>query len=306
MDQTVSFTFEDHSVRGVFVRLNESWAKVLETSLVEEGDERVRAILAEFVVCGLLLSSTLKLEGSLLVQVIGKGALSMLLVEIFVGSKDRDISFRAMAKTNPELLSKIEDVKISSLIQGGTMSLTIDPKKGSQAYQSIVTVTDDSVAQIFESYMMQSEQIDTRLFVSSENGVISGVLLQVIPEENRNASIASATKNFLDTISSTVASCGDVISHLSVSNDVIRSLFPEYDIRVYEDRAVAFTCTCSREKIASLLITLGQEESEHIIKEEGVIKASCEFCGQIFEFDSIDVTTLFTSSVIPDSGKWRN
>lgn len=329
MDQFVSFTFENYSVRGALVRLSDSWKKVLDTSLREEGDKRVRGVLAEFIGAGLLLSGTVKLEGSLLIQLMSEGPLSMLLVEVFVKGQQQDLSFRALAKTDPELLSGVSGDDISSLSsvcsvssdknsegslsEGETracrLALTIDPKEGSQAYQSIVPVTSNSISQIFESYMMQSEQIDTRLFLFADENSISGVLLQVIPNESASslsAETAVITREFLDKISSDVSLCDQTILHLLSSNDVLRSLFPEHDVRVYDDRRVSFECTCSRDKIASVIITLGKEEAEKIVQEEGAIKVSCEFCGQDYAFDSIDTTSLFTSTVVADSGKWKN
>lgn len=309
MDQILSFTFENYSIRGSLVRLNESWLKVLETSLLDKTEYILKDSLGQFVVAGLLLSSTIKLEGSLLVQIIGNGPVSMLLVEVFVQSQKDNISFRAMAKSDSELLSKLEKFELIELVKGSNLSLIIDPKEGSQAYQSIVPVESNSIASIFESYMLQSEQIDTRLFLFSSDKDVFGILLQVIPEETKSSlSIAASdiTREVLSNLTFDESLIkASIISHSS-SNDILRAVFSNYDIRVFETRNISFSCRCRREKIASVLVSLGKEEAHNILQEEGTISVSCEFCGQLYKFDSIDVASLFSSSSALGINKWKN
>jgi molecular chaperone Hsp33 len=304
-DRLVSFTFEDYPIRGSYVCLQDSWRKVLQTSLQNLNETLVQDTLSEFVVSGLLLGSTIKMQGSLLIQMLGEGPLSMLLVEVFVKTAQDSLDFRAMARTDAARLDSITDISLSNLIPGGTLSLTIDPSEGSQAYQSIVPLSSNSITRVFESYMEQSEQIDTRLFLSSSHGVISGMLLQLMPSEEGNS--PESGREFLEKISNELDSCLDAISYQGSAPEYLHALFPEYDIRVYDARDVSFVCTCSRDKIVSLLVTLGKEEAENVVREEGSIKVSCEFCGKSYEFDSIDTAELFTSQgVTAVPGKWKN
>jgi molecular chaperone Hsp33 len=308
-DQIVSFTFEEYPVRGALVRLETSWARVLETSLMDENDQTVRETLARCIASGLLLSTTIKMQGSLLLQMLGEGPLSMLLVEVFISSAGERLGFRSMARTNSEQLALLDEVNVSTLIQNGKLALTLDPEGASQAYQSIVPLTSDSIDGIFESYMKQSEQIDTRLFLSFSEGIVRGVLLQAMPEEDlpEESENTSTASNFLDSVSTNITSCMAVIQPYAQLPDTIQALFPEYDIRVFEQRDVSFVCTCSKDKIESLLLTLGQEDAQNIVKEEGSIRVSCEFCGRQFEFDSIDTTGLFSPGGISKvDSKWKN
>jgi molecular chaperone Hsp33 len=174
-DELIPFTFEEFSVRGTLVRLSGAWKKVLEGGEAS-GDYSgvISRLLGEMLVSGLLLSSTLKLKGTLLIQILGEGPVSLLLVEIFVTEQGGSLGFRSMVKCNKEEVRDLKIPSMTNLVGNGTLSITLDPKDGSQSYQSIVPVSHDSVGEIFESYMHQSEQIRTRLLLCTSEHQVSG------------------------------------------------------------------------------------------------------------------------------------
>lgn len=303
-DQLIPFTFEEHSVRGTLVRLSGSWKKVLEGGEASRDSSGVISrLLGEMLVSGLLLSSTLKLKGTLLIQILGEGPVSMLLVEVFVNEQGGALGFRSMVKCNQEEVARLGTPSIKDLVGSGTLSITLDPKDGSQSYQSIVPVSNNSVGEIFESYMHQSEQIRTRLLLCTSENQVSGLLLQEMPSGKTSEQSMEMVWNRLGT----QAEVCMVTSHNQIpANVVLQSLFPEDLLRVYDPRDISFTCTCSRDKIGALLMTLGKEDSEAILQEEGSIKVSCEFCNMVYEFDAIDTADLFLHSGISKTSEWEN
>jgi molecular chaperone Hsp33 len=79
---------------------------------------------------------------------------------------------------------------------------------------------------------------------------------------------------------------------------ILRRLFWEEDVRYFEPQLGAtgprFACTCSRERVGDMLRSLGHEEIDSIIAEQGQVEIGCDFCGQHYLFDPVDAAELFT------------
>ena len=88
--------------------------------------------------------------------------------------------------------------------------------------------------------------------------------------------------------------------------EVLHRLFHEDDLRLFESEPMCFRCNCSRERIESVLISLGQEEVNSIVKEKGKVEINCEFCNAHYELDKIDVEALFTESTQPSTPETRH
>ena len=68
---------------------------------------------------------------------------------------------------------------------------------------------------------------------------------------------------------------------------------------------MAFYCSCSRERVANMLRTLGRDELEDILQEQGNIDVACEFCKQAYLFDAVDVEQLLVSDTNIEAPKTR-
>ena len=78
--------------------------------------------------------------------------------------------------------------------------------------------------------------------------------------------------------------------------ELLRRLYPGEDIRLFKPRAVAFRCTCNRDRVKSMLYMLGRAEVESILAERGEVEVNCEFCNQRYCFGSIEAAGLFAGS----------
>lgn len=232
--------------------------------------------MGELCAASVLLAATLKLEGSLVLQIQGKGPIRLLVVEC-----SGELALRATAKWEGELEGNFRD-----LVGEGRFVITLDQKSG-QSYQGIVELEGSSVAEILQNYMTRSEQIETRLWLSSDGHSSSGLLLQMLPEE---ASSDPDAWNRVSHLASTLS--GDELAGLS-TRELLRRLFHEEDLRLFEAQPVYFRCTCSREKVANMLKMLGAEEAESILEERKTIEVHCEFCNRRYEFDRVDAAQLF-------------
>jgi molecular chaperone Hsp33 len=155
---------------------------------------------------------------------------------------------------------------------------------------------------VLEHYMLQSEQLDTRLVLASDDQQAAGLLIQRLPMEGVGNLEGSGKEPDI----------GDSedfnrIAHLAatLSRDELLGLDVETLLRrlFWDERLVRldtgpsrphFHCTCSRPRVAQMLRGLGQQECDEILAEQGRVDIGCEFCGARYLFDAVDVATLFT------------
>ena len=81
---------------------------------------------------------------------------------------------------------------------------------------------------------------------------------------------------------------------------ILRRLFWEEKLMRFvpqqDEERPRFACTCSRERVGAMLVSLGIEEVDSILEERGNIEVGCDFCGKQYEFDPIDAAQLFTEA----------
>ncbi|HSI43479.1 MAG TPA: Hsp33 family molecular chaperone HslO [Methylotenera sp.] len=294
-DTLQRFVFENTPVRGNIVHLNQTFQQALHKQLMPTG---LRNALGELMAASALLSATLKMNGSLVLQIQSKGLLKLLVVEC-----NSDFGIRATAKWSGEVHN---DQSLFDLLDQGQFMITLDPKDGKQAYQGIVALEGDSISEILENYMLRSEQIDTRIWLSCDGNSAAGMLLQKLPETMNQVTKVQdiETWNRAGYLASTITD--DELLYLSTETLLTR-LFNQEDIRLFEASSTQFFCSCSRESVGNMLRMLGAEELQNIIEERGEIEVNCDFCNTQYVFDKIDTTQLIATendpAIIPQSDK---
>ena len=291
-DRLLKFAFTGARVRGELVQLGNTWR---EMTAHRRYPPAVMRVLGEMVAASALLATNIKFNGALVMQVYGDGPLQLLVVEC-----QSDLALRATAKVRDEPIA--DDISLRELMNRdgrGRFSITLDPKDplpGQQPYQGIVPLEGDSVAEVLQTYMRQSEQLETRLWLASNETASGGLLLQRLPGDGGTEVVlaSDAAWEHLVALAQTVTS----EELLSLSPDeVSHRLFWQEALEHYPPLTPRFQCTCSRERIAKMLLSLGQEEVDSIIAEQGSVSVTCEFCGRKYSFDPVDVAHLFASGI---------
>jgi molecular chaperone Hsp33 len=216
----------------------------------------------------------------MVLQIHGKGAVKLLVVEC-----SGDMELRATAKWDGDLSGST----LQDLVGDGRFVITLDPKDGNQAYQGIVALEGESIAEILQNYMTRSEQLETRLWLAADGKHAAGMLLQKLPERGElpdeepwdNAVLIAGTLKSEELLNVPAA-------------ELVHLLYHEEDIRLFESQPVVFRCTCSRANVARMLRMLGREEVDSIIAERGDVEVHCEFCNQRYVFDRVDADAVFT------------
>lgn len=297
-DQLQKFLSQDRSIRIESVDLRQTW---LAAQAHHDYPPSVAALLGELVAASTLLAATLKFDGSLLLQLQGDGAIALMVVECRA-----DMSIRATVKLRDRPLPIQRDLQ-SLLNPGGSAKfiVVLDPPKntpGRQAYQGIVPLEGDSIAEALEQYMLRSEQLETRIWLAADAARCSGLLLQRLPLQggNQQAEVLSADETWqrAQRLAETLTSK----EMLEVTQDtLLHRLFWEETLLTFDPRPISWKCSCTRERVADMLKMLGRAEVEDILETQGKIEVACEFCGQPYLFDGVDSALLF-QPLAPGSG----
>lgn len=282
MNQRIRFIFDNMPIRGLHVQAQEVWQHIVAN---KDYPIAIRRALGELLAAGALLSSNLKIEGTLILQVQGQGILKMLVVEA-----TSEQTIRATARWD-EAASISDDADLSSLLgQNGIFAITLQPKEG-EAWQGVVPLEGGNIATMLMHYMAHSEQLETYIALAADDKTVGGLLLQRLPEEQLNQDDWQHIKTLSETVTATE------LLHLDAQNLLYR-LYHETPPRVFEPEALEFACTCSRGKVSDMLLLLGGEEVGRIVAEEGSITVDCDFCNEHYTFDEQDVNILFDMDIV--------
>lgn len=275
------FIFENTPIRGNLVNIGRTYTSALQH---QELPPVLRTAVGELMAASVLLAATIKMKGSMVLQIQGNGPLKLLVVEC-----TDDLQMRATAKWSGDLTG----LDFIDLVKEGQFVITLDPRTGNQAYQGIVPAEGSSISEILENYMQRSEQIETRIWLASDQNSAAGMLLQKLPDQPEQDLDAWNRVIYLaETITQKEL--------LSLSAEVLLiRLFNEESVRLFDSQPIKFHCGCSRVSVMAMLRMLGQDEVKSIIEEQGNVQVHCDFCNAEYHFDRIDAEQLFSAEIMP-------
>ena len=313
MNELLVFVCDGAPVRGEIVSISTAWQAVL----ARRNDPPViRQILGDFVAAATLLSASLKFDGTLIIQAQSKGPISLLVVEC-----SSNLTMRATVKLSVEPTEIDPNATLADLLDAtntGRLVITLDPSErqpGQPPYQGIVALQQDhngtavpvkNAAEAIMLYMRHSEQLETRIWLASNEQVVGGLLLQRLPNSGGHVHLdpQTAAEGW-----SRIQALGETITNdelLQLSPETtLRRLFlnesSEAGVRAFPTRPVKFACRCSRLKVADVLRMLGEEEVNSILAEQGAVETGCEFCGKAYRFDAVDCIQVFKTDLLTDA-----
>jgi len=297
------FIFDNAAVRGELVEVSKAWAEIQSRHSYPKA---VKSLLGEMVAAAALLSANLKFNGSIVMQIFGDGPVKLLVVEC-----DAELHLRATAKLSPGA-TVADDATVTQLLNAGGQGrfvITLDPKEkvpGQQPYQGVVPLVGDDMASVIENYMLRSEQMDTKLWLAADDNVARGLLLQKLPRNSAvEGQVEQATEEEdIETWNRALALGGTLQQKELLEADVatlLKRLFWEETIRVFDPLHPEFHCSCSREKVGNMLKMLGKEEVDSALHDLGQLAINCDFCGKHYEFDAVDCAQLFAADTTADA-----
>lgn len=279
------FLFEELGIRGKWVRLHKSWE---ETKQHQKISTDVQEQLGQALAAVVMLSATIKFEGSMIFQAQGNGSLKALVAQSTHDKKVHGLA-RCDATTKGTLPEMIGD---------GRLVITVAPNKGNP-YQGIVPLDKNTLADSVTHYFLQSEQLETRVWLFANTTHAAGLFLQKIPTKNAS----SEDWDRITLLANTVTQ--DEILTLNCE-EILYRLFNEEKVNLFEPEEVTFKCGCSLQKIKVTLATIGREELEGILKTRETIDVDCEFCSQRYSFNKIDITNILSGQMMSNASNMQH
>ena len=261
-DTLTRFLLDRSGVRGVVVHLDRTWADIVARAAYPIA---VAARLGETCAAAALFTAHAKIDGRLSVQLRGTGALRTLFAECTAAG-----TLRGIAHYEEPLPSPLTPRAFGP---GSILAITIEstPPGASETtrYQGLVGLEADSLAEAFEAYFAQSEQL----------------MIQQLPGGHGDPDGWNRVEALFETLG------GEELAAEPVET-VLWRLFHDEDATVLDRRPLAFACSCSRERVADMLRSLGPDEARAAMAG-GQVEVHCDFCGQAYRFEHEEVEDLF-------------
>ena len=277
------FLLERAGVRGVLVRLGPSWREV-----AGRGDypEVVRTLLGQSLAASAMLTGNIKFDGALSIELKSAGALRLLFAECTDQGR-----LRGLARWNDPLPEPF----VVSDLPGAVMAITIGHAERGQRYQGLVDLQQPSLGEALENYFSQSEQLPAKIVLAANGEHAVGLMLQRLPGEGGHS--AADDEDGWNRIEHLTATLGEQELLTTSPEQLLYRLYHEESVRLFEPRPLAFGCSCTRDRVESMLRSLGREEVEAALEaRDGEIEVICEFCAQRYTFDRIDAEHLLSAS----------
>ncbi len=278
-------------MRGHWLRLTDAWRDLRAHTHYPPA---VRELLGQAVAAAVLLAATLKFRGTLTFQLQGNGAVSLLVAQC-----THDFRLRAVARCDEALLPEAVDGQGMDFRRmvgtEGRVTVTIEAEERSLRYQGVVPLEGNSLAESLEAYFASSEQLPTRVLLAASDQRVAGMLVQKLPEaeaDDETDSAWQAARRGIEGLDR------DQLLAEPVEQLLARG-FSGHDLRLFRGAAVHFECRCNLGRVAGLLRALGAEEVREVLREQGAVTVTCEFCRRPYRFDAVDVEALFKE---PPSG----
>lgn len=282
------FILDNANIRGEWVHLDDSWQELLERS---DYPPVIRNVLGEALSAIVLLSATVKHQGSMILQIRGDGPVHLLVVQATPQG-----TVRGLARWG----NVPEGISLPEIFGSGHIAITMDAASNGERYQGIIALEGNNLTEALEQYFQRSEQLPTRLWLSANHHSSAGLLLQRLPDASQTTpeQKAESTEDWtrvsmlLDTLTA------DELHDLPPEELVYR-LFHEEEPRLFAPKPIRFHCGCGVQRVEAMLQSMGQTEADSILAEHGSIEVTCEFCNAQYSLDRVDVARLFAGSISP-------
>lgn len=277
-DRQIRFLLPKAGVRGVCVRLENTWQEILSHASYSD---QASDLLGQACAASALFTGHAKVNGRLSLQLRSPGALRTLFAECTAQGTLRGIAKVAEGQDAPRDLRELGP---EALLAITIENPGLDPGEP-QRYQSLVSLQAHTLSEAFENYFHQSEQLPTRLLLAADGQTAAGLMLQKLPSDEGDSDGWNRAGALFDTLQS------DELLAVPVE-ELLHRLFNEEEPSVLAERPLRFACSCSQQRVATMLQSLGAEEARAALAD-GLAEVRCEFCGQRYIFSAPEIDELF-------------
>jgi molecular chaperone Hsp33 len=291
------FTLENLDIRGQVVRLGDAWQSLMQG---RDYPDDVTQYFGELACVAVMVGTGMKHPGRVTLQIQGarneahlttSAAPSRRAAKLAVVDCTHTLGLRGMAASGGGVSSAAENDAptrgFSEWVSGGTLALTVSNTESGQMYQSIVPISGLSVAECFEHYFDQSEQLPTHLWLAATREGAGALMLQKLPKADERDVDGWAR---MEMLASSVTNEELIDAPVDI---LLKRLFAEEDVRLYEPRDVTSDCKRDEAKVIAMLRSLGRAELESTIAEYGEVIVKDDMCNQEYRFGPQEIAALF-------------
>ena len=291
-DALLPFQLEGSGLRGRLVRLGPSVNTMMEQHAYPAP---VAKLLAELTALVGALGTAMKFDGVFTIQTKTDGAVRMMVADV-----TSDGALRAYAQFDEEAVAA-RSAASEALLGRGHLVLTVDQKLGEERYQGVVQIDSDNLAEAFQLYFRQSEQIPTGLSVAArqdEAGVWHAgcLMIQRMPRGGGHENLPTDTSIEDDWLRAMAlmqtCTAAELTDPALPLDTLLYRLFHEEGVCAFDRQSLRHQCRCSREKIAGVLAPMPPKEIAAMVQEDGLITVTCQFCSKEYKFEKGEITSL--------------
>ncbi len=200
--------------------------------------------------------------------------------------------------TNPQVdIPLREDGKLDvggAVGREGTITVIKDLHM-KEPYVGTIDLLGGEIAEDVAAYFVESEQIPTAcglgVLVDRDQSVkaAGGYLIQLLP---------GATEDTIVKVEGGIMAAGNVSAILDKDDDpehMLRQVMSDFDLKILETCPVEYRCYCSRQRVERALISLGKDELQQILEEQGHCSMTCQFCDAVYDFSGDELKALIDS-----------
>lgn len=275
------FTLENLDIRGQLVRLTSVWSGMHHG---RDYPPAVQGFLGELACVAVLVGSGLKQAGRVTLQIQRAGQAAGGGAPLAMADCTEALAVRGIAS------KAAAGATFAEWAAGGTLAMTLthlEPGKPPSMYQSIVPLSGLSIAECFEHYFDQSEQLPTHLWIASNARGAGALLLQKLPGADLKDADGWARMEQL------AASVTEAELIGASADELLHRLFHQEDVRLFRAKPVTYACRRDVAKVEAMLKSLGRDEVEATLAEQGEILVTDDICNEQYRFGAEDVRRLF-------------
>ena len=283
---------KDYLVRGIVESKNCRVFACQTTNLLEEARAKhglwptASAALGRVMSATLMMGAMNKNNEKMTITINGGGPIGTILATTHSDGKIK--AFVA----NPEVHYTYNDTgKLAvGVAVGKEGSLQVIKDMGlKEPFVGTVPLQSGEIGDDFSYYFMASEQIPSvvsvGVLVNDTNEILSsGFIIQLLP----NATDEDI--QFIEERMKDFPPVSALIHEGKTPEDILKVIFEDVEILATQD--LFFECDCSKDKMATALMTVGKDEIQAMIDEDHGCEMKCQFCNEKYQFNEDDLNEI--------------
>lgn len=251
------------------------------------------AALGRAMTAGVMLGSALKGEEKITIKIEGGGPIGVILVDSNAKGEVRGYVTNPQTHFDLNTHGKLDVAR--AVGTEGTLSIVKDIGMRDH-FSGQVPIVSGELGEDFTYYLVTSEQVPSSVgvgvLVNPDNSILAagGFMIQLLPGTD------DETISRIEERLSKIEPISKLIERGLTPEQILEEILGEDNVQIIDKMPVSFSCPCSKDRITNAIISLGVEEIQAMIDEEGQAEAQCHFCNEKYHFSKEQLEELIEES----------